>query len=142
MILKCVLIIYLQNRKAMIITNNKKILEIQQEFQQKFSYLRIQFYGKPHEAGEGSAVSEQLPNDKTIGEVRKKHEEGNFEIKENMTVADFENKFYQKFGLSVQVFRKSGSMWMQTTSTDGWTLAEQNRKGESSEKAFIEKYGS
>jgi len=125
----------------MTISDSKKIRDIQKEFQEKFPYLRIQFYKNPHEAGEGSAVSEQLPNEKTIGEVRKVNTEGDFEIDENMKVADFEETIYKKFGLSVQVFRKSGSMWMQTTSTDHWTLAEQNRKGGSSEKAFNEKYG-
>lgn len=136
------LLAIIKNRKAMVITDSKTIREVQAEFQQKFPYLRIQFYMNPHKAGEGSQVSEQLPIDKTIGEVRKKHEEGDFKIDETMKVSDFENNIYKKFGLSVQVFRKSGSIWMQTTSTDDWTLAEQNRKGGSSEKAFIEKYGS
>ncbi len=126
----------------MIINDSKKIKTIQEEFQQRFPYLRIHFYSTPHETGEGSSAKEQLSEDKSIGEVRTVHNEGDFMIHENMTVADFEKRFFEKFGLSVQVFRKSGAMWMQTTSTDNWTLAEQNRKGASSEEAFIEKYGS
>jgi hypothetical protein len=30
----------------------------------------------------------------------------------------------------VQVFRKSGKVWLETTVTDGWTLEEQNLQGE------------
>lgn len=126
----------------MTITDRKKLVEIQQAFAQKFPYLKIRFYTQPHESGKGSSVGEQLNENQTIGEVRQIHNEGDFAIKENMSVAEFELGFYEKFGLNVQVFRKSGSLWMQTTSTDSWTLAEQNRKGGSSEKAFIDKYGS
>lgn len=126
----------------MIINDKKKIKDVQTEFQKKFPYLKIQFYSKPHDTNQGSTVREQLPDEMTIGEVRTVHNEGDFAINEQMTVADFERDFAKKFGLNAQVFRKSGDIWMQTTSTDNWTLAEQNRKGESSEKAFIEKYGS
>ena len=47
-----------------------------------------------------------------------------------MTVSDLEQKFAELFGLSVQVFRKSANVWLETTVTDGWTLEEQNRQGE------------
>lgn len=126
----------------MIINDNRKIADIQEEFTQKFPYLRIQFYQQPHIAGEGSSVREQISEEKTIGSVRQIHNDGDFTINDQMVVGEFEKSFYEKFGLSVQVFRKSGGLWMQTTSTDQWTLAEQNRKGGSSEEAFIEKYGS
>lgn len=126
----------------MIINDSKKIKTIQEEFQKKFPYLKIQFYSKPHDTNQGSAIREQLPEELTIGEARTVHNEGDFSINEQMTVAVFERDFAKKFGLNVQVFRKSGDIWMQTTSTDNWTLTEQNRKGGSSEKAFIEKYGS
>lgn len=126
----------------MIINDIKKIKDIQEEFIQKFPYLRIQFYQQPHVVGEGSSVREQISEEKTIGNVRQIHNDGDFTINDQMAVGEFEKSFYEKFGLSVQVFRKSGALWMQTTSTDQWTLAEQNRKGSSSEEAFIEKYGS
>ena len=34
------------------------------------------------------------------------------------------------FGLSAQVFRLSGDVWLETTSTDNWTLEEQNSTGQ------------
>ncbi len=126
----------------MVINSNKRLREIQQEFAAAFPYLRIQFYASPHSVGEGSSIKEQISDEHPLHEVQRKVGKGNFTIDANMTVGDFEKRFSEQFGISVQVFRKSGSMWMQTTSTDGWTLAEQNRKGGSSEEAFIEKYGS
>ena len=44
-----------------------------------------------------------------------------------MKVAELENDFSGQFGLQVQVFRKSGEVWLQTTKTDNWTLIEQNQ---------------
>jgi hypothetical protein len=46
-----------------------------------------------------------------------------------MKVSELEELFEEVFGLSVQVFRKSGESWLQTTTTDSWTLNQQNLKG-------------
>jgi hypothetical protein len=47
-----------------------------------------------------------------------------------MTVEELEKSFLVKFGLNVQVFRKSGKSWLETTITDKWTLEKQNTQGE------------
>jgi hypothetical protein len=39
----------------------------------------------------------------------------------------------------VQVFRQSGRVWLETTRTDDWTLAEQNKQGEELSKYKNEK---
>ncbi len=57
-----------------------------------------------------------------------------------MKVRTLENVFYETYGLKVQVFRLSGNIWLQTTSTDEWTLHEQNRKGGASLSHYKEKY--
>jgi hypothetical protein len=46
-----------------------------------------------------------------------------------MLVSELENLFEDKFKLSVQVFRKSGKSWLETTFTDGWSLKKQNQEG-------------
>ena len=51
-----------------------------------------------------------------------------------MKVAELENAFAKSFGFAVQVFRKSGNVWLQTTATDDWTLEEQNLKATEIEK--------
>ncbi|MBA3900883.1 MAG: hypothetical protein H0X62_11855, partial [Bacteroidetes bacterium] len=43
-------------------------------------------------------------------------------------VKELEQKFQNLFGVSVQVYRQSGSVWIQTTITDSWTLTEQNNR--------------
>ena len=46
-----------------------------------------------------------------------------------MKVGTFEQIMFDMFGLNVQVFRKSYNEWLQTWSTDMWSLEEQNRRG-------------
>jgi len=40
-----------------------------------------------------------------------------------------EKSFYDRFDMLVQVSRKSGSIWLETTMTDNWTLKQQNDHG-------------
>jgi len=124
----------------MTIKDNKTLATIQKEFKDTFPYLKIEFYQGHHEAGEGSPGGTRLDPEQTIGAVRTVKQPGELAVTDDMTVKAFEQEVYRRFGLNVQVFRKSGNLWMQTTSTDDWTLQEQNRKGGSSEAAYREKY--
>ena len=51
------------------------------------------------------------------------------EVKNGMTVAELEGKFRNEYGLEVQVSRKSGLLWLETTMTDNWSLEKQNEHG-------------
>lgn len=123
------------------ITDEKKIRDIQQEFQKHFPHLRLEFYKGKHVAGQPSPADAQLEPEFSIGEVRKVHMEGELVIKPEMAVSELEDHFWKQYGLNVQVFRLSGNLWLQTTKTDNWTLAEQNRKGGHSEEAWKEMHG-
>ncbi len=125
----------------MIISDDKRLRDIKEEFHRKFTHLKIEFYAAEHRRGQGSYQSDQLDAELTIGHVRTLHNEGDLRIDPQMSVGEFEQKFHDKYGLNVQVFRKSGNLWMQTTATDSWTLAEQNRKGGASEEAYQERIG-
>lgn len=111
------------------ITNDKKIADIQTEFSEKFSNLKIEFYQTPHEVGEGTKEELKYDPNSTIGEIRKKGSEGDLSIHGNLKVETLESKLAEQFGLNAQVFRKSGNVWLQTTKTDDWTLSEQNDRG-------------
>ena len=113
----------------MLITDDKRIADIQREFSNKFPYLKIEFYSEHHEAHEGSAQNQLLDPKKTIGEISNMHKTGDVSINGHLKVSTLEQMMYEKYGLNVQVWRKSGSIWLQTTSTDDWTLSEQNERG-------------
>ena len=53
-----------------------------------------------------------------------------------MTVANMQQSFSDVYGLEIQVFRKSGKAWLESTIPDGWTLEEQNRQGGALSKAI------
>lgn len=111
------------------INDNRKIFAIQEEFSNLFPYLRIEFFSKPHKPGGASSKKIMKHSSKTLGECRTIHKKGQITITPNMTVNDLEQCFSDIFGLGVQVFRKSGKVWLETTVTDGWTLEEQNNQG-------------
>jgi len=117
-------------RMKIIISDNRRIHDIQDEFHNQFPFLKIEFFSRPHRKGIGSAKRLMKSNGKSIGECRSIHSTGEIQIEPAMTVSDLEQKFAELFGLSVQVFRKSANVWLETTVTDGWTLEEQNRQGE------------
>lgn len=110
------------------IDKSKTISSIQNEFQKRFPFLKIEFYKKAHSQGKGSPKKNTLNNELTIGDVQKNNLSGTIKINGLMKVAELESAFTETYGLPVQVFRKSGKVWLQTTTTDNWTLAEQNQK--------------
>ena len=62
--------------------------------------------------------------------MRHVHRTAHISINGHQKVDTLEQHFNDHFGINIQVFRKSGKSWLQTTTTDEWTLTEQNKKGE------------
>ena len=113
-----------------VINDRRKISAIQNDFNDMFPYLRLEFFSKPHEAGGPSPKKLMKHPSKTLGECRTIHKSGVISITPRMTVCKLEQNFREVYGLAVQVFRRSGKAWLETTVTDGWTLEEQNSQGE------------
>src|SRR5688500_5186978 len=113
------------------ISDKRKISAIQKEFSDTFPYLRLEFFSKPNSRKiRFDKVSLIVAENKTIGECRKVHNNTSITITPGMKVSKLEQDFMDDLGLYVQVFRKSGKVWLETTMTDDWTLAEQNKEGE------------
>jgi hypothetical protein len=112
------------------ITDSRRIETIQQEFNCSFPYLKLEFFSRSHTTGEPTAKKFMRSPDKTIGECRTVHQSGHVTIEPGMTVTELEETFRDLYGLNVQLFRKSGKIWLETSVTDSWTLEEQNRQGE------------
>ena len=112
------------------IAQQMTVRQIQEEFNKAYPYLKIEFFSKPHQKNGASPKNLIVQKSKTLGECRTIHNEGEITITPQMIVADLEQNFMDVYGLSVQVFRKSGNAWLETTITDGWTLEKQNLQGE------------
>lgn len=105
------------------IDDTMTIDEVQDRFQECFPYLQIRFYSKPHESGQASEKKDLYAPDFRIGHIRRKHRNGELEIKSWDTTASIEQKMKDQFGLNIQIFRyDSIGCWIQTTLSDTLTL--------------------
>lgn len=116
------------------IDDSKSIKEIQDEFVNVFKYIKVEFFKKAHEEGEGSEKKDLIENSKKLGDIRTIHNEGDLIITKDMKVSDVENAFESTFGIHAQVFRKQNDLWLLTSNTDSWTLAEQIETAEEMSK--------
>ena len=107
------------------IDDTHTINQVKQDFMEAFELLKLEFFVAPHQSGKGSNKSELIPNNTSLQSLRTKHTSGDLVITADMTVAQVESAFQDMFGLYAQVFRLSGKLWLETTVTDSWTLAQQ-----------------
>lgn len=114
-----------------VINDALSIREIQELFSARYPFLKIEFFSKEHSKHSGSKKELMIPANQILKDCRSIHNKGNLEIHPSTTVMDLEQEFQNTFGLSTQVFRKSGDVWIETTVTDDWTLAKQNEEAES-----------
>lgn len=52
------------------------------------------------------------------------------DVDKHRTVAEIKKDFKDLLGLTIEIFRKSGNVWIETSLTDDWTLERQNREAE------------
>jgi hypothetical protein len=106
-----------------------QIRQIQSAFSAVFPYLKIEFFHNGRGVNRLSPLTEMIPGEKLIGNYIKINSPGEIEVNSYRTVAELEREFSDKFGLEVQVYRKSGDLWIETSKSDGWTLDRQNEEG-------------
>lgn len=119
------------------INDNRKVYAIQEEFNAAFPYLKLEFYTKPHTQGGASPKEIITESSKLIGDCRTIHDSGEITITPQLTVGELEQRFRDVYGLSVQVFRKSGKVWLETNETDNWSLEKQNDEGKELSKTHL-----
>lgn len=107
----------------------RPISEIQNEFSNKFPYLKLEFFQNKLNQQPDFSPKQIIPRQKKLGNIQLSIADGYIDIKPEMKVKDLEKKFKEDFSLSVQVFRRSGNVWLQTSMTDDWTLRQQNEHG-------------
>jgi hypothetical protein len=111
------------------INDHRKIFAVQNEFSEMFPSLKLEFYSKSNKGG-GAPSSKLMKHiSKTIAECRTIHSSGHIKIQPQMTVGELEQGFRDVYGLSVQVFRKSGNSWLEDSENSNLTLEKQNEEG-------------
>ena len=118
----------------MFIDNNTTTQELTNAFASDFPFLKIEFYKKGHDHFHGSPKKEEIKEEKKLSDLNPDLSSGELNWEKAMSVDKLETIFEETFGLHIQVFRKSGDQWLQTSITDHWTLEKQNSKALESEK--------
>lgn len=109
---------------------NSTIAEVKDYFHNVLPYLKLEFYAASHDEKEGSLKDKLLLPGTELHVLNESTVIFEFVIDENETVAQFEHLLFEHFGWNAQVFRKSGEVWLQTMTTDSWSLKKQNQKGQ------------
>ncbi len=111
------------------ISPNRLISDIQKDFNNVFPFLKLEFFNNRSFSTSDFQAQQIIPHNRKVGDSQLTKTEGDIKIDEEMKVNELEKIFKEQFNLAVQVFRKSGTMWLETTMTDSWTLQQQNNHG-------------
>ena len=106
---------------------NKFIHELRHEFSTVYPFLNLEFY-KLQGNDPNLIVRKHITHQGSLRIAGLKIQ-GDIELSDDMSVGELEKQFREKFALNVQVTRQSGSIWLETTMTDKWTLRQQNEHG-------------
>jgi hypothetical protein len=113
----------------------KKLKTLQDDFNDKFPNLKIEFSSKPSIDDKGESIilraKDKIDNSKTLSEVRTKTGDGKISINGRKKTETLEKEFQDVFGLFIQVSRWNRNSdgkeyWVQSSATDDWTLTFQN----------------
>lgn len=103
---------------------------IQEQFQKRFPFLKIEFFKvksgatiKPENRVDAHKRFSDLNSDPTAGQIH---------LTGLTTVRELEEQIRSQFGIHAEIFRMSGKVWLRTTTTDTWTLDEQNAEARES----------
>lgn len=108
---------------------NDTLESVQRSFNSEFPFLKLEFFSRPHDRGGTSEKQHILNAKRTVETCNPSITETTLSIPTAMTVQELEQVFQHELGLYVQVFRKSGRVWLETTATDTWSLHKQNAEG-------------
>ena len=115
------------------------LLTLKGAFSVHFPYLKWEFFYTHHEKQEGSPKKEMVTTNLRMEQLNPSIQGGILQFHSETTVHELEEMIWQQCGIDVQVFRKSGTIWLETTVTDQWTLAFQNEQGKELSEQFDRK---
>ena len=110
----------------LVLTKDNKIGDVQQSFNTAYPFLKLDVHSS-NRLNPSLPKRTLLPSSSLESAGLKNG--GEFDIRDDMTVGEVEQSFKNLFGLNIQVSRKAGVIWLETTKTDKWSLQKQNEHG-------------
>jgi hypothetical protein len=111
-----------------IVDKESLVKDIQKEFNSCYPFLELTFF-KKRSTGRALLISE-VASEKYLKNLPGFIGPAIIDISSDRTAKDLEEDFKEHVGLAIQVFRKSGNLWIETILTNDWTLERQNKEGE------------
>lgn len=108
------------------IHSDSTVGDLKSQFSALFPNLKLSVFKKTHRRLQPSPIAQLVTANTLLRKHAPKMRTGNFKFSPTTSVADFEQGLQREFDLSVQVFRRSGSSWIETIQTDNRSLQEQN----------------
>jgi hypothetical protein len=116
------------------ILKSASVGDTQDAFHTAFPFLKIAFFSRTHKEHGGSNAKFMVTDrGKILGELPGFKAEGLLAIESHMRTWEVERKVEEETGLHIQIFRKSGAIWLETSVSDELTLEQQNEKAREQE---------
>jgi hypothetical protein len=112
---------------VIVVKSDMMIKDLKKQFHIYYPQLKIEFFRTEHDVNGGNNKSNMLGNETMIRDYTG-NREGQVEFSGSISVAEFEQRFSEQFGLNLQVFRKSGDIYLETTGTDDWSLDQEHKE--------------
>ena len=109
--------------------------DIKRVFTACYPFLKLEFYKKQNSSNNYHLRKEVISSRAPLVSPEKLPAKKMIDIDNDRTVADLESEF-ASLGLIAEVYRKSGNVWVETSLTNDWTLAQQNFEGEEISRHF------
>jgi len=113
----------------LLIRRGTSVENVKKSFSNCYPFLKIELYKAVIDGQLTHLKKESLPSNLAFDKLIKNSDETVIDIGKAITVAELENQF-ANIGLGAEVFRKSGTVWIETSLTDNWTLQQQNTEAE------------
>jgi len=101
------------------------IQKVQEEFSRAYPFLKIVFRKSGREPA-STLDTGRLDTEDHIRECASALLEKDIRLSDHLKVSELETSLGHLFGTSVQVYRKSGNFWLETSMSREWTLKQQN----------------
>jgi hypothetical protein len=94
------------------IDDNKTLGDLQENFNESFPFLKIEFYDRRYRSVKDFHLLFPLPANTRIESIRKSHDPGICTIKSWFKTGKVEEDLWEVFGLNARIFRYEGKKWV------------------------------
>lgn len=112
---------------VIVIKKDMQVKDLKKQFHAYYPQMKIEVFRTTHDVEGGNSKANLISNDVSLSELTGGLE-GEVEFVGSISVAEFEQRFADGFHLNIQVFRKSGDVYIETTKTDDWSLDQEHKE--------------